>query len=194
VSQLSFFSAESVPPAVTDLTGVLAAAGQIVTVGSGARLSVVAGGVWATSQGATFSVQNDADGVRSSVHSGTLEIGVEGAAPVDLRARQRASIHDGTAKLDVLRDADAAAEIELLAPAEFWHKPLTSTLDVRGVPASAEVWLDERVVARSALLARIPLGPHDLSIRADDETLTSLSFTAEFEKPTALSIDPRPPR
>jgi acyl-CoA synthetase (NDP forming) len=37
VSQLSFFSAESVPPAVTDLTGVLAAAGQVVTVGDGGK-------------------------------------------------------------------------------------------------------------------------------------------------------------
>ena len=46
VSQLSFFSAESVPPAVSDLTGVLAAAGQIVTVGSGARLSVVVDRRW----------------------------------------------------------------------------------------------------------------------------------------------------
>lgn len=46
VSQLSFFSAESVPPAVTDLTGVLAAAGQVVTVGAGARLSVVVDAVW----------------------------------------------------------------------------------------------------------------------------------------------------
>jgi hypothetical protein len=46
VSQLSFFSAESVPPAVSDLTGVLAAAGQIVTVGGGARLSVVVDHVW----------------------------------------------------------------------------------------------------------------------------------------------------
>jgi hypothetical protein len=46
VSQLSFFSAESVPPAVSDLTGVLAAAGQIVTVGSGARLSVVVDQDW----------------------------------------------------------------------------------------------------------------------------------------------------
>ncbi len=46
VSQLSFFSAESVPPAVTDLTGVLAAAGQIVTVGDGARLSVVVDQAW----------------------------------------------------------------------------------------------------------------------------------------------------
>jgi hypothetical protein len=46
VSQLSFFSAESVPPAVSDLTGVLAAAGQIVTVGGGARLSVVVDQVW----------------------------------------------------------------------------------------------------------------------------------------------------
>jgi hypothetical protein len=49
VSQLSFFSAESVPPAVSDLTGVLAAAGQIVLVGgaaAGARLSVVVDRVW----------------------------------------------------------------------------------------------------------------------------------------------------
>ena len=46
MSQLSFFSAESVPPAVTDLTGVLAAAGQVVTVGTGARLSVVVESLW----------------------------------------------------------------------------------------------------------------------------------------------------
>jgi hypothetical protein len=46
VSQLSFFSAESVPPAVADLTGVLAAAGQVVSVGGGARLSVVVDAVW----------------------------------------------------------------------------------------------------------------------------------------------------
>ena len=46
MSQLSFFSAESVPPAVADLAGVLAAAGQVVTVGGGARLSVVVDAAW----------------------------------------------------------------------------------------------------------------------------------------------------
>jgi hypothetical protein len=50
VSQLSFFSAESVPPAVADLTGILAAPGQAVLVGSGveqaARLSVVVDRLW----------------------------------------------------------------------------------------------------------------------------------------------------
>ena len=46
VSQLSFFSAESVPPAVTDLTGLLAAGGQLVLVGGGARLSVVVDRPW----------------------------------------------------------------------------------------------------------------------------------------------------
>ncbi|MCW1957930.1 MAG: hypothetical protein KIH64_005150 [Mycobacterium sp.] len=46
MSQLSFFSAESVPPAVSDLTGVLAAAGQVVTVSGAARLSVVVDAVW----------------------------------------------------------------------------------------------------------------------------------------------------
>ena len=76
----------------------------------------------------------------------------------------------------------------MLAPAELWQKPLTSTLDVRGVPQSAQVWLDARVVARSALLARIPLDTHSVSIRADDETLTSLTFPADFEHLTALSI------
>ncbi|AQT81995.1 hypothetical protein B1R94_26155 [Mycolicibacterium litorale] len=46
MSQLSFFSAESVPPAVADLTGMLAAAGQVVMVGGGARLSVVVDDHW----------------------------------------------------------------------------------------------------------------------------------------------------
>ena len=53
VSQLSFFTAESVPPAVADLSGVLAAAGQIVVVGAGdvraARLSVVVDQPWRAS-------------------------------------------------------------------------------------------------------------------------------------------------
>jgi hypothetical protein len=62
VSQLSFFTADSVPPAVADLAGVLAATGQIVMVGgssesaagpagaasriAGARLSVVVEQAW----------------------------------------------------------------------------------------------------------------------------------------------------
>jgi hypothetical protein len=49
VRQLSFFSAESVPPAIADLTGVLAAAGQIVLIGGGARLSVVVDQLWRAS-------------------------------------------------------------------------------------------------------------------------------------------------
>ncbi len=56
MSQLSFFTAESVPPAVADLSGVLAASGQIVMVGApgdsgvaGARLSVVVDQVWRAS-------------------------------------------------------------------------------------------------------------------------------------------------
>lgn len=50
VSQLSFFSAESVPPAIADLTGILAASGQVVLVGGArepaARLSVVVDQLW----------------------------------------------------------------------------------------------------------------------------------------------------
>ncbi|MGO9381844.1 MAG: hypothetical protein ACLP4W_07040 [Mycobacterium sp.] len=53
MSQLSFFTAESVPPAVADLSGVLAASGQIVLVGApevrGARLSVVVDQTWRAS-------------------------------------------------------------------------------------------------------------------------------------------------
>lgn len=46
MSQLSFFSAESVPPALADLTGLLAAQGQVVIVGAQARLSVVVDALW----------------------------------------------------------------------------------------------------------------------------------------------------
>ena len=50
MSQLSFFTAESVPPAVADLSGVLAASGQIVMMTArgvvGARLSVVVDQPW----------------------------------------------------------------------------------------------------------------------------------------------------
>ncbi|TRW80069.1 hypothetical protein FK535_20615 [Mycolicibacterium sp. 018/SC-01/001] len=49
MSQLSFFSAESVPPALADLTGLLAGPGQVVVVagaGQAARLSVVVDRLW----------------------------------------------------------------------------------------------------------------------------------------------------
>ncbi|KLI09998.1 hypothetical protein A5731_08740 [Mycolicibacterium conceptionense] len=50
MSQLSFFSAESVPPAVADLTGVLAGPGQVVLASVGgqqaARISVVVDELW----------------------------------------------------------------------------------------------------------------------------------------------------
>ncbi|HEU4363576.1 MAG TPA: hypothetical protein VFR27_19010 [Mycobacterium sp.] len=49
MSQLSFFSAGSVPPSVADLTGMLAATGQIVVAGDGARLSVVVDQLWRAS-------------------------------------------------------------------------------------------------------------------------------------------------
>ncbi len=49
MSQLSFVSAESVPPGVADLTGVLAAPGQIALAGDGARLSVVVDQLWRAS-------------------------------------------------------------------------------------------------------------------------------------------------
>ncbi|MDD4867878.1 MAG: hypothetical protein PHQ28_12405 [Mycobacterium sp.] len=53
MGQLSFFTAESVPPAVADLSGVLAASGQIVTVRAaqipGARLSVAVEHLWRAS-------------------------------------------------------------------------------------------------------------------------------------------------
>ena len=68
VSQLSFFSAESVPPAVTDLTGVLAASGQIVVVGGsdvqGARLSVVVDRPW---RAAALAEMIDEAGLRSEI-------------------------------------------------------------------------------------------------------------------------------
>jgi hypothetical protein len=46
VGQLSFFSAEATPPAVTDLSGLLAGPGQTVSSAAGARISVVIDEPW----------------------------------------------------------------------------------------------------------------------------------------------------
>lgn len=46
VSQLSFFSAESTPPAVVDVAGLLAGTGQAVMSDAGARVSVVVDDQW----------------------------------------------------------------------------------------------------------------------------------------------------
>lgn len=88
MSQLSFFSAESVPPTVTDLTGVLAAAGQIIVVGDGARLSVVVNEPWRASALAEMMVaagltpeigRTDEDNplVRTTVESALLPIAAQ---------------------------------------------------------------------------------------------------------------------
>jgi hypothetical protein len=68
VSQLSFFSAESVPPAVADLTGLLAAPGQVVlsggAEGQAARLSIVVDGLW---RAEALAAMIDDTGLRSEV-------------------------------------------------------------------------------------------------------------------------------
>lgn len=46
MSQLSFFSAEALPPAVADLGGLLAASGQVVSGGGRARISIVVDALW----------------------------------------------------------------------------------------------------------------------------------------------------
>ena len=46
MNQLSFFSAESLPPSVTDLSGLLAATGHVVTSSGSARISVVVDAQW----------------------------------------------------------------------------------------------------------------------------------------------------
>ncbi|MBY6410906.1 hypothetical protein HQ346_03450 [Rhodococcus sp. BP-252] len=46
MNQLSFFSAESLPPSVTDLSGLLASTGHVVLSGAGARISVVVDDEW----------------------------------------------------------------------------------------------------------------------------------------------------
>lgn len=92
VSQLSFFSAESVPPAIADLTGILAAPGQVVLVGGGpqrgARLSVVVDELWRAQALAAMIVEagleaeiartdEDTPLVRTAVDTRLVEIAVE---------------------------------------------------------------------------------------------------------------------
>ena len=59
MAQLSFFSAESMPPAVTDLGGLLAAQGQVAVSKDGARVSVVVDSLWRAEAIATLMAEAD---------------------------------------------------------------------------------------------------------------------------------------
>ncbi|HEY5857869.1 MAG TPA: hypothetical protein VIW24_28505 [Aldersonia sp.] len=64
MGQLAFFSAESVPPAVSDLAGLLAGTGHAVRTRDGARISVVVGERWRAEALAAFIEET---GVRTRV-------------------------------------------------------------------------------------------------------------------------------
>lgn len=59
MGQLSFFSAESMPPAVNDLGGLLAAQGQVAVSKGGARVSVVVDSLWRAEAIATLMAEAD---------------------------------------------------------------------------------------------------------------------------------------
>jgi DNA-directed RNA polymerase specialized sigma24 family protein len=158
---------------------------------NGWRLSIVAGGVWATSQGASFSVETDpAFGVRATNLNGQLSLGIDGSRPLELVAHQSLGVQHGRSGLEPANAGEESRVVSLLEPATAWRKPLGATLDLRGLPVDAEVWLDDRMIGLAPLLARVPPGAHALQVRAGYRTLAALGFTAEIGKLTALSVDP----
>ena len=102
VSQLSFFSAESVPPAVADLTGVLAAAGQMVLVGGGARLSVVVDEPWRAAALAEMITRGRPGSPRSPAPTKTHPLVRTAVGPAVVRDRHR---------MDAGRGQDGAAAV-----------------------------------------------------------------------------------
>ena len=101
VSQLSFFSAESIPPAVTDLAGMLAGPGQVVTSEDRARISIVVDRDWRAQAVAELIAQCGlgAEVTRSEEGSPLRPNSVDARTPSAVRAMDQGSSEGGAGRV-----------------------------------------------------------------------------------------------
>lgn len=160
----------------------------------GVELALTSGTLHASSSGATFTLQADPlQGTRAAVLDGSVNLTPSGAAGSQVTARHAAVLREGRLELEPLPPDEASAAAELLLPVLGFRRPLTATLDLRGLPPDAEVELDDRLFGSTPLLAVIPAGPHALRVRKDDQVIVALGFSAETARPTTLALSDAPP-
>jgi hypothetical protein len=152
---------------------------RLATQPEGMSLSIIAGGVSSTAIGTAFSVEVTNDHVvTTTVLNGKVKVGHAGGdAPIAMvRAHERALSETRVPvapQVSSVGRKDESPSWALLGPTVLWHDPVAATLDVRGEPSAAEVWLDEQWVGVTPLSTLLPVGEHRLAVRKAGKELES---------------------
>lgn len=155
----------------------------------GARLSIVADGVWSTAVGTAFTVAHEGtQGVRTTVLHGKVRVGSDGGHEHIVVAHQQARVRGGRADVAPVMRSEESSEWALLHPAALWREPVSATLALDGAPG-AEVVLDGEPIGITPLATLIPVGAHRLALRIDGRVALEREFVAEAGRPVVLDIE-----
>jgi FecR protein len=161
---------------------------QLLPQPEGSRLSIVADQVWSTAVGTAFTVERAESGVSTTVLHGKVRVGLERGDEELVSEHQRAQVQGGRAGLRGISRSDEAPEWALLRPAKLWSNPVSATLDVRDLPASAELLLDGQLLGRAPLRSLVPAGSHLLQVRIEGAVVVARPFACEAGQLTAFSF------
>lgn len=169
---------------------------QLIPQPEGFHLSIVADGVWSTAVGTAFTVERSAtEGVETTVLQGKVRVGSDRRHEQIVTAHQRARVNGGASTLSGVSRSDESPEWALLGPAKLWTDPVSATLELRGLPPSAAIWLDGQSIGPAPLSTLIPAGSHRLQALDGAKTIGTREFVAEVGQLTVLSFDaPMPER
>jgi hypothetical protein len=75
----------------------------------------------------------------------------------------------------------------------LWHDPVAATLEVRGDPVAAEVWLDEQWVGVTPLSTLLPVGEHHLTVSKAGKELSNRELRLHAGESIEVDYRPAPP-
>lgn len=155
----------------------------------GARLSIVAEGVWSTAVGTAFTVERGEDrAVRTAVMNGRVRVGSDASEERLVAAHQRADVRGGQATVSALARSEESPEWALLGPAELWSNPVSASLVVKGPHQGVEVLLDGQRVGGAPLSTLVPAGTHSVALRYDGRIALQRELSLQAGQPTVLTF------
>jgi hypothetical protein len=176
-----------------------ALATRLNTQPEGMSLSIVAGGVSSTAVGTAFAVELTGDRtVTTTVLNGKVRVGRDASATALVRAHERAvsarNSQESTApRVSAVSRQDESPSWALLGATVLWHDPVAATLEVRGEPVAAEVWLDEQWVGVTPLSTLLPVGEHHLTVSKAGKELSNRELRLHAGESIEVDYQPAPP-
>jgi len=156
----------------------------------GARLSIVADGVWSTAVGTAFTVERREDrSVRTAVMNGRVRVGTDGGQENMVAAHQRSDVRGGSTTVSAMARSEESPEWALLGPADLWSDPVSASLVVQGPPQGVDVLLDGQRVGVAPLSTLVPAGTHSVALRLDGRVALTRELTMPAGQPTVVSFE-----